>query len=196
MVLAQLERFKKALASFDQAIQLDPEYSAAWSSRGSVLSRLERYEEALAALDKAIGLDEQIACVFFLRIEMLLRLNRWDECITVLDKALHRFARDDEHVIAHTKWLIYTLFSKVQNATTGQEQVDSLVELYSKYHSLSILGYGLVWSIQATTSPKVSNAVVKQWRSFWQPHVKRYVELQLPFDLLKAAVRYRETHNP
>jgi tetratricopeptide (TPR) repeat protein len=43
--LNSLKRYEEALASYDKAIELDPNYTWAWALRASALDGLKRYEE-------------------------------------------------------------------------------------------------------------------------------------------------------
>jgi hypothetical protein len=54
----------EAVASYDKAISLKPDYAESWSNRGIVLQELKRLDEALASFDKAISLkpDYAMAC--------------------------------------------------------------------------------------------------------------------------------------
>ena len=49
MALNELNRFDEALASFDQAIKLNPDYAEAFNNRGITLNELRRFDEALAS---------------------------------------------------------------------------------------------------------------------------------------------------
>src|SRR5260370_42260868 len=51
------KRFEEALASYDRAIALKPDYSEALGNRGYILKELKLFEEALASYDRAIALD-------------------------------------------------------------------------------------------------------------------------------------------
>src|SRR5581483_10662061 len=51
---AALLRFDEALASYDKAIQLRPDFAVAHYNRGNALSDLKRPDEAVASYDKAI----------------------------------------------------------------------------------------------------------------------------------------------
>ncbi|MBL8146328.1 MAG: tetratricopeptide repeat protein, partial [Anaerolineae bacterium] len=43
-----LQRVDEALADYDRAIDLNPEYAEAYNNRGNVYAALRRYDEALA----------------------------------------------------------------------------------------------------------------------------------------------------
>jgi tetratricopeptide (TPR) repeat protein len=52
-----LKRFDDALASFDRATALRPDFAEAYSNRGVALKDMGRFEEAMASCDKAIALS-------------------------------------------------------------------------------------------------------------------------------------------
>ncbi|MBA5828081.1 tetratricopeptide repeat protein, partial [Escherichia coli] len=51
-----LKNFEAALADFDRATALQPNYALAHHNRGNALSGLARYEDALAAYQRAVAL--------------------------------------------------------------------------------------------------------------------------------------------
>ena len=59
--LNDLKRHEEALASYDKAIALKPDYAEAYNNRGTALNDLKRHEEALASYDKAIALKPDYA---------------------------------------------------------------------------------------------------------------------------------------
>jgi len=52
--LYYLGLLEKAIASYDKAIEIKPDYHQAWNNQGVSLGNLGRYEEAIASYDKAI----------------------------------------------------------------------------------------------------------------------------------------------
>ena len=56
MALHKLKRFDDALASYDRAIALAPDYAEAYANRGVTLEELKRFDEAVASYDRAIAL--------------------------------------------------------------------------------------------------------------------------------------------
>src|SRR5215469_13279945 len=51
-VLVALQRFDEAVASYDKAIALTPDYAEAFCNRGGALQELKHFDEALASYDK------------------------------------------------------------------------------------------------------------------------------------------------
>jgi tetratricopeptide (TPR) repeat protein len=77
-----------ALATFDRAVDLQPQNTAAWIGRGDALYRLERFPEALAAYDEAIQLNQNNARAWRGRGDALYRLERFPAALASFDKAL------------------------------------------------------------------------------------------------------------
>jgi tetratricopeptide (TPR) repeat protein len=56
VTLHELRRFDEALASYDRALAMRPDYAEALFNRGITLQELKRFEEALASHDCALAL--------------------------------------------------------------------------------------------------------------------------------------------
>lgn len=55
--MGDLDRLEEALASYDNALAINPDYVEAWTNRGSSLALLGRYEEALISCDNALAIN-------------------------------------------------------------------------------------------------------------------------------------------
>src|SRR5258706_10541844 len=55
--LKDLGRQNEAIASYDKAIALKPDYTSAISNRGNALMDLKRIEEAIASYEQALAFD-------------------------------------------------------------------------------------------------------------------------------------------
>jgi tetratricopeptide (TPR) repeat protein len=80
------QKYEAALALFNQACSLDPNYTYAWNNKGAALKRLGRYEEALVAYDRAIQLDPNYASAWFRKGDVLERLGRHEEALEAYKK--------------------------------------------------------------------------------------------------------------
>ena len=54
IILGVAEEYEAALASYDKAVEIKPDYHQAWNIRGIALRQLGRLEEAVASYDKAV----------------------------------------------------------------------------------------------------------------------------------------------
>jgi CHAT domain-containing protein/tetratricopeptide (TPR) repeat protein len=80
--------FAGAIALCEQAIEIQPNYAAAWSCKGSALNNLGRYIEAISAYDKAIEIDPNYQNAWNGKGNVLCdNLGRYDEAIAAYDKA-------------------------------------------------------------------------------------------------------------
>lgn len=78
----------EALALYEKATKLKPDFAEAWVDRGVALQKLERSWEANTALDKAIKLNRDSALAWSTKGEALENLGLLKEAIDALDKAI------------------------------------------------------------------------------------------------------------
>jgi Flp pilus assembly protein TadD len=78
----------EALAHFDRAVALKPDYAEAYNNRALILQDLNRLDDALASLDRALALTPDNARAHNNRGALLQDLNRFDEAIAAHEKAL------------------------------------------------------------------------------------------------------------
>jgi len=90
--LAEQGRYEEAVAVFDKAIEIDPEYAYAWSNKGNVLSDMGKYDEAIRAYDRAIEINPQDAVAWNNKGLALSDMGKYDEAV-----AAYANAKDLEH---------------------------------------------------------------------------------------------------
>src|SRR5262249_16251041 len=88
IILYELGRLDEALASYDEAIALKPDYAEAFCNRGVILYDCNHLEKALASYDKAIALNSDFAEAFANRGVTFKELMRFDEALASYDKAI------------------------------------------------------------------------------------------------------------
>ncbi|HEY9799228.1 MAG TPA: tetratricopeptide repeat protein [Leptolyngbyaceae cyanobacterium] len=86
--LFELQRYKDALAAYQEAVNIRPDYAVAWNGQGKTLFRLKQYQEALSAYDKAIQINPEYLEAWSGRGEALQNLQRYKEAIASFDKAI------------------------------------------------------------------------------------------------------------
>jgi tetratricopeptide (TPR) repeat protein len=97
-ILQLRERYDEALACYDKAVTLKPDYANAFYNRGFVLRKLNRVEDALASYEKAIALNPNHTEAHNNRGALLQWLRRYNEARASYDKAI---ALNLNHVEAH-----------------------------------------------------------------------------------------------
>ena len=72
----------------NKAIEIDPQYSAAWKNKGLALYNLNKYEEAIKAYDKAIEINPQDSAAWYNRGCIYSVINNKDQSIFNFEKAI------------------------------------------------------------------------------------------------------------
>lgn len=86
---ADLGRYAEAVASYDKAIAINPDYAGVWNYRGIALGKLGRHAEAVASFDKAIDFNPNHASALLnCRGFSLSQLGRYEEALASYDKAI------------------------------------------------------------------------------------------------------------
>lgn len=80
-------RFEEAIASYDKAIQMEPDSAKAWFSRGAALAKLQQYEEAIAAYDHATQLKPDVAEAWFGQGIAQAKLQQLEAAVLSYDRA-------------------------------------------------------------------------------------------------------------
>ncbi|NJL09205.1 MAG: tetratricopeptide repeat protein [Calothrix sp. SM1_7_51] len=81
--------YENAIASYEKAIEINPEYPEAWFYKGRALSLgQKRYEEAVIAYNQAIILKPDYCEAMVFCSVALRRVKRYDESINLCNKAL------------------------------------------------------------------------------------------------------------
>ncbi|MBC6472924.1 MAG: tetratricopeptide repeat protein, partial [Hormoscilla sp. GM102CHS1] len=81
-------RYDEVIASYDKAIEIEPDDHPAWYNRGYALLQLSRYDEAIASYDKAIEIKPDDYEAWNNLGNALYQLSRYDEAIASYDKAI------------------------------------------------------------------------------------------------------------
>ena len=81
-------KYEEAIASFDKALEIKPEFADVWNSKGDALRLLKKYEESIASYDKAIEADPKNADAWVNKGIALRKLERHDDAIVCYDKAI------------------------------------------------------------------------------------------------------------
>ncbi|MGN6709465.1 MAG: tetratricopeptide repeat protein, partial [Candidatus Nitrosocosmicus sp.] len=86
--LSYLGSYNEAIACYDKAIELNPEYSDAYNNKGISLYYLGSYNEAIACYDKAIELNPDYTDAYYNKGLLLNHLGDHNQAIACYDKAI------------------------------------------------------------------------------------------------------------
>lgn len=107
--LANLGQYPEALDSFNQAIELQPDYQEAWVFRGVVLIHLQRYQEALSSCNQALEIKPNDSEAWTFRGAALYNLGRKQEAYLSYEKALGKKEPSPWRIKV---WQFFDLFNK------------------------------------------------------------------------------------
>ncbi len=82
------ERYKEAIAAYDHAIALDPNYAAAYNNRGKAYLELKEYRLAIADYDRAIQIDPNYVKAYFNRGNAYSDLKWYQQAIADYTRAI------------------------------------------------------------------------------------------------------------
>ncbi len=88
IALVNQRRFEEALASYDQALQIQPRHADALCNRGNALISLNRIQDALDSYEQALAIQPQHMQALSNRGNILLLLNRYEDALDSYDRAL------------------------------------------------------------------------------------------------------------
>jgi len=122
--LIQLQRYQEALATYEKAIDIKPDYPQALYGQGKALFQLKKYQESLIAYDQAIQIQPNYLEAWTNRGFVLVRLKRYSEAIATVDKALQ--LKNDEPQVWQLKGDIFIKISQYNDAIKAYEQAINL----------------------------------------------------------------------
>ena len=82
------QRFEEALASYDRALKVRPDFAEVLLNRGRALYEMQQFEEALASYDRALTIRPNLAEALYNRGNALHELKRFEEALASYDRAL------------------------------------------------------------------------------------------------------------
>ncbi|MBD2134626.1 MULTISPECIES: serine/threonine-protein kinase [unclassified Sphaerospermopsis] len=122
--LLQLQRYEDALANYEKAVNIKPDYFPGWYGQGKALFELKKYQQAIKAYDKAIQIQPDYLEAWIGRGFALSSLQRYTEAISAFDKALHE--KDDYPAVWNAKGDAFRNLKQYDNAIKSYDQAIEL----------------------------------------------------------------------
>ncbi|CAD5915773.1 UDP-N-acetylglucosamine--peptide N-acetylglucosaminyltransferase 110 kDa subunit [Planktothrix agardhii] len=86
--LVKQEKWQEAIAAYQQALRITPNWVEVQRELGDLFLKLERWDEAVQVYETAIGLRSEGAEVYHNLGDALLKLQRWEDAIAAYQKAI------------------------------------------------------------------------------------------------------------
>jgi len=191
--LCSIGQFEEAIACFDKALALEPEYGHAWSNKGVVLYSLGRNRESLQCFERALQIDPSDAMAWCNAGNVLSTLGRHEDALRCCDKALaldphdpttwnnkgnaeHALGRFEEAIVCYQK----AVAIDQRDARGWYNQGGSLRALGR--HAEAIRAYANALAINphsasACYSKAESEYALKQWRDAAASY-RKFIEMK------------------
>jgi len=114
-------QLEQAIASWDNALAIEPNLAEAWHNRATVLGMVGRLEEALNNIEKAIALEPEEASYWFSKAGIYFGLTLWEEAISAWDHVIS--LRSDEHQAWHNRGFTLEQQGKIPDAIESYQRV-------------------------------------------------------------------------
>jgi tetratricopeptide (TPR) repeat protein len=102
-------RIQEAIALFDKAISIFPEYLNAWIGKGGSFMIQQKFVEAIACFDQALKIRPQDPFSWYNKGVSLLKLGKRHEAIEALKKMIEFSGPEHANKVAEVKAIIYKL---------------------------------------------------------------------------------------
>lgn len=117
---ASAEEFENAIASWQKALEIDPNLSEAWHNQGSALGRLGKYEAAIASFERALTIAPHNCQAWIDRAHALYQLQKWSEAVASWDKALELMPGN--HLLWYNRGCALEQLKDIAAAIASQEK--------------------------------------------------------------------------
>ncbi|WP_414542421.1 tetratricopeptide repeat protein [Nostoc sp. CCY0012] len=196
--LFDLQRYQDALAAYEEAVNIRPDYAQGWNGQGKTLFKLKKYPEALAAYDNAIQIQPDYVEAWSGRGFALQNLQRYQEAIASFDKALQL---DNEY--AEVWSAKGEIFSKLQQYNNAIQAYDQAIELkpdyYEALYSKGLAFHSLKQYEDAISAYEKAVELKTDYSQAWYAlgnalvNLNRYEYALTAYD---KAVQYRQNYHP
>ncbi|NEQ81389.1 MAG: tetratricopeptide repeat protein [Moorea sp. SIO2I5] len=180
-------RYEDAIASYEKALQLQPDSDVAWSGKGQALQRLKRYEESLATHAEAIKINPNNFRSWFGQGYTLRYMEHYEEALISYDQVI-QLNPDFHHAWNHRAYALIKL-GRYQEAWDSLERVRQVKSNSSNLYYNEACYYALNGEIDSAI------ASLKQAMSL-NDRLKSIINIDADFDMIKDEQRFQDLINP
>lgn len=88
VALQEQKNYAEALACFQNAIDIKPDFIPAWVYKGICLEQLKQYEAAIACYNQAIQINPNVADLWYNKGTTYCTLKRYNDALSCFDRVL------------------------------------------------------------------------------------------------------------
>jgi tetratricopeptide (TPR) repeat protein len=114
------KNFEDAIASYDQALKIKPDYHDAWYNRGISLYHLGQFEAAIASFDQALKIKPDDHDAWYNRGISLYHLGQFEAAIAAYEQALK--IKPDDHDAWYNRGLSLAYLGQYETAIASFDQ--------------------------------------------------------------------------
>lgn len=195
--LFDLQRYQDALAVYEKAVNIRPDYAQGWYGQGQALSELKKYQAALLAYDQAIQIQPDYLEAWAGRGWSLKNLQRYQEAIAAFDKTLQLNKNSPEIWVAKGQTL--SNLNQYETAIKAYEQaIDLKPSFYTAWYNKGLAQHYLKRYEEAVKAYEKAVEFKPDYESAWYHQGNSLVNLQRYEDAIKAydqAVKYKPNYH-
>ncbi len=80
--------YEKAIACYDEALNIDQSFASAWHGRGDCLQMLKKYDEAIKCYDTSLSVDNKYVESMYDKGLCLMLIKKYDDAIACFDRVI------------------------------------------------------------------------------------------------------------
>ena len=88
VALQEEKKYTEALACFQKAIDIKPDFIPSWVYKGICLEQLQRYEAAITCYNQAIEINPNVADLWYNKGTTYCTLKRYNDALSCFDRVL------------------------------------------------------------------------------------------------------------
>lgn len=194
--LLELQRYEDALAAYDKAVNLKPDYVQGWNGQGKALFELKKYQEALAAYDKAIQIQSDYLEAWSGRGFALVKLQRYLEAISSFDRAIQ--LKFDYAEVWNAKGEAFSSLNQYDNAIKSYNKaIEFKPDYYQAWYKKGLALQNLKQYDEAVTAYDKVVELKPDYEPAWYNRGNALVNLnryQDAFTAYDKAVQYKQNY--
>ncbi|NJM27639.1 MAG: tetratricopeptide repeat protein [Pseudanabaena sp. RU_4_16] len=198
LLLQMEEKWLEAIASFDRAVDIKPDFHAAWHNKGWAYFKLGRYPESINCFDRAIAIKpdqynswHDKGLVQFVTSDYQAALATWQQAFKYIsDPEVPRYCEDISELIQE---FITELIPRFTQPTLQQTLLIPLLEIYREAKVIAELGIALVNTLHLIVATAIGDRTAAQWLELWRTSsLGSEPAMELPLRLIETAIAYKK----